>query len=235
MLSLNAQLLKRLVIVSIVLVVVTGSFCNFMIYQVVQDPDANISKVLFRFDLGHEPSLPNFFSSCLILLAAAQCWLAAKISESRAGQVAWKFSGTILILLAIDETIMIHEMLNKAMTVLGLGQIPVVFPWTIAGLVFVGITGWVARPILSELSRRHRIRVITAGTIFLAGAVGLENVAALIFYLEGGEAAGVTTLAHWAAQTIEESLEFSGMGLFTLTVFDHILDHKKQFQMQVKT
>ena len=52
-----------------------GAFANIVIYQIAETPEATIARVMQRLDLGHEPSLPAYFSSLVLLLNGAMLML----------------------------------------------------------------------------------------------------------------------------------------------------------------
>jgi hypothetical protein len=52
------------------LLVIAGTIANWVIYHWAQTPEAPVARLFRRLDLGHEPSLPNFYSSLALILCA---------------------------------------------------------------------------------------------------------------------------------------------------------------------
>ena len=50
--------------------VATGSTANYVTYHVAPSPNHKLAKLMNRFDLGFEPSIPNWYSSCALLGAS---------------------------------------------------------------------------------------------------------------------------------------------------------------------
>lgn len=224
--------LKTAVLITVICVLFIGSLSNFLIYQVIDDDNSPWAKVLFRLDLGHEPSLPNYCSSLLILLAAITTFCCAPLSRHFAPKRAWFILATILVMASIDETVMIHETMNSMGARMGVPEIPYLFTWTLFGALFALTTFVIVFPVLGDLSKRNRTRVIASGIVFLLGALGVENLAAVLFETVGGEEEGVRLLEHWFLQTIEESLEMVGMAIYWFAVFDHLIERQSEFRFQ---
>ena len=87
-----------LFVIAAVLAVV-GAFANIVIYQIAESPEADIAKVMNRFDLGHEPSLPAWFSSLVLLLNSAMLVLIARAKRAHAEPFAmpWLVLGIIFL------------------------------------------------------------------------------------------------------------------------------------------
>ena len=215
---------------SIVLVVISGSVANFLIHQVVDDETSYLTDIFNRFDLGHEPSIPSFFSSVLILFAASIAFLNCLLKSK--AKMSWQVAGVVLVCLAVDETVMFHEMLNAGMKAGGFSESQFYFPWTVLGALFVIVVFIVTLPILIQSQRKYSIRFVAAGAIYVTGAIGVENIAANIFFHAGSEAEGVKTISHWIAQTIEETLEMVGMAFFAISALANLGDGELVFETQ---
>ncbi|MBT4868071.1 MAG: hypothetical protein HON53_23455, partial [Planctomycetaceae bacterium] len=107
--------LIRLLALLIAILVVVGTAARVVIYQLAPTPDHPLARLMKRFDLGHEPSLPGWYSS--MALFAAACLLAAigmamTHKRDRSAFHWWSLSA-LFVLLAIDEAVMFHEMANN--------------------------------------------------------------------------------------------------------------------------
>ncbi len=214
----------RLLFVVVVIVVIIGAAANFGIYHVAADPESNLAKVLRRADLGHEPSIPNFYSAVAMLVAAALLALIGSLEQSveRTPWHYWYAFSLIFFALAIDEAVLFHEMIDAAIHQRFETSGALFFPWVIVGGVFVIVVGAIFIPFVYKKSKRTFKLFMVAGAIFVAGAIGMEMVASLIFSQAGSEEAGVKTLAHTISMTIEEACEMLGMIVFIFALLDYL-------------
>ena len=203
--------------------VLGGAVANYSIYNVAPHPEHEVADVLKRFDLGHEPSIPAFYSAVVMLLAAATAAFLAVYD--RGAQMrrrkSWLLLSVVLILLAIDENVMFHEMGTAAMNRLGLGG-SLHFSWVIPGAIFSVLAAIAFSHLLINLGWRTRLLFVSSGVIFLAGAIGMEIMASMIFSNAESEMAAISSLAHVVSQAVEEALEMAGMALFFCSLLDFI-------------
>jgi hypothetical protein len=204
------RLCKYLTVVAIALAIV-GAIANLIIYQVAESPEADVARVMSRFDLGHEPSLPAFFSSLVLLLNGLMLLMIAwtKRRSKERGVTHWAVLGFIFVAMSIDETVMFHEMIDKAIGFAVATDGFLLFPWAVLGAtvalaVFAAYAGFLLR-----LPRRFALLFIASGALYVGGAVGMEFLAAGVIDQHGVESA-----YHTLVQTIEESLEMAGSILF---------------------
>ena len=111
-----------------------GAIANYAIYNIAPHPEHQIADVLKRFDLGHEPSIPAFYSAIVMLFAAATAAFLSVYDDDPANKrrTSWRILSVVLVLLAIDEVVMFHEMGTAAMEQLGLSG-KLYFSWVIPG------------------------------------------------------------------------------------------------------
>ncbi len=214
-----AAIARRLTALVLVLAAV-GAIVNIVIYQIAPSPDHRIARLLYRFDLGHEPSIPAWYSSVALL---ACCGLLALIGKfagrtGRSFRWHWYALAVIFLLMAIDEAVMFHEMLDNALHQLLQTSGALYFSWVLPAIAFVGVLVICYRPFLWHLEPRTRWLFIAAGAIFVGGAVGMEMVAGLIH-----DSYGLESVAHTISQTIEETCEMLGIVLFIYALLDYLL------------
>ena len=205
-------------------VILTGTASNYIITQVATSPESSLYKLFCRFDLGHEPSLPQFVSavghvscSCLLFFLAFVEW-----KSKRPIFRSWFMLGCVFIYLSIDESIMIHEMFNRPLREhLGLGEY-FFFPWVLVALAAVVIVGFASLKLLRFVDSKTRWLFVIAGIVFVSGAVGMELVAGVIFADAGSEELGVQRISHVIAQAIEEGMELSGISIFFWAIVNYI-------------
>ncbi len=210
-------LASYLAAIALVLAIV-GAFANIVIYQIADSPDSNLAKVMHRLDLGYEPSLPAWFSSLVLFFNASVLLLISRAKQLRAEPyfAHWLGLGIIFVGLSIDESVMIHEMVDTVLSSMLQTTGFLLFPWVIAGSAFA-LTVLVAySKFLLRLPRRFAYLFITSGALFVGGAVGMELLAGAVI-----DAAGVASIYHTIVQTIEESLEMAGSILFLYSLTEY--------------
>ncbi len=204
----------------VIAIVTIGAAANYIIYQVVQDPAHKLTKLLLRFDLGHEPSIPALYSTlalstCAVLLAV----IAIATRHSGAPYFRhWLGLAIVFAILAIDENVQIHEMVDTGLHEAFSTRGALFFPWIIPGAAFAGAMGLVYLKFLWHLDARSRWIFIGAGSLFVFGAVGMEMVAGII----ADSSLGLESIAHTISQTIEELCEMLGVVIFMYGLLDYI-------------
>lgn len=193
------------------LLALAGVAVHLVIHEVIGDPSSDVSRALLRFDLGHEPSVPAWFSASVLLLNGL--WLLviarAEALKARPMSLHWAVLGAVFVGLSLDEAALFHELIDTLLArQLGTDGV-LTFPWVIAGLSFVALIALAYLRFLLALPRRFAALFVGAGALFVGGAVGMEMASALAI-----DAYGSTSLAHLATQTVEESLEMAGSILF---------------------
>jgi len=203
--------------------VVGGAFANYAIYNLAPDPEHAIADVLKRFDLGHEPSIPAFYSAIVMLAAAAVLWFLGVYDPhgGRHRRVAWRALSIVMVALAIDEVAMFHEMGTAAMERLGINS-PFHFSWVVPGGIFTCLIVICFSRLLFSLGRRTRALIVGSGVLFISGAIGMEIIAGLIFEAAESEHEALSSTAHVLLQAVEEGLEMLGMALFLCTLLDYV-------------
>lgn len=193
-----------------------GLIANRLIYAVAPDLEHPLARAAYRFDLGLEPSLPNWFSSLLLLAAAVLLWVNGR-TELGAGRRGWRLLAVVFAALAVDEAIMIHEMANDTLhEALGTTG-PLFFAWILPGLAFAAAVALASVGLLRRVDPRTRALFLLAGVMFLGGSVGMEMIAGVLV-----EAHGAESIHHAFEQVVEESLEMSGTVVFLYALLDRL-------------
>lgn len=178
--------------------------------------------VLTLFNLNAENGFASWWSAFNLAFAAG---LAALVAHhmgrtSSMQRILWLGLAVIMLLLSIDEIAQVHERVNKAQFVFG-----VLFdglpsrPWVIFGLAFAGLVALASIPLLLALPRRVAGLIVLSGAILVAGAVGLELIAAVLE--DGG--ASVYSLPVMTLILIEETMEMGAIALFNIVLFNNLL------------
>ncbi len=168
------------------------------------------------FDLNGERNLPTWFSSALLLSAAALL-VAAACGSHRRVRGHWLQLAAVFLYLSLDESASLHEMTNAPLRAM-LGASPLFyFPWVALGLTLAAGVAVSQRALLRQLPRSTRWLFVSAGAIYVLGAAGMELLAAPLY-----AASGKGTLAHGGLVIVEEMLEMIGVAIFLLALLDYV-------------
>jgi hypothetical protein len=174
------------------------------------------------FSIGSDKNLPTFYSAFAILFCAILLTLIGRAStkDRYLSFGYWYGMAVVFVFLSVDEMLMLHERtidpLRTMLDASGLLYYTWVLPYGIGVLIFAAIY---AR-FLFRLRRRTRLLFVIAGTIYVVGAIGVEMLTGLYFESHGGGNPGYVAL-----QTVEETLEMSGIVIFIFALADY-LDHQ---------
>lgn len=176
------------------------------------------------FDLNLEDNIPNLFSGFVLF---ATGWFAWQITryERRAGNPAWRGWAVVmlgLVYLSFDEWFAIHERtlfpLRRALDVEGGAFYQT---WVVAGIAAVVVLGPILLLVTRSLTPRTRRRLIVAGAVFVAAAIGGEMVHGA--WLSATGTAEDAFVNVWFVLP-EEFGEYLGSALALYAVADHLAD-----------
>lgn len=208
--------------VTVCALIVAGVVANVVIYHVAPDPNHPLARLFYRIDLGFEPSLSAWCSS-LGLLACACClaFIASLERHSRYHRH-WLFLAVLFLILAVDESVMLHELIDRPLHAIWRPGGIFYFVWVIPAIAFVVALAVAYARFLHSLNTQTRTKFIVSAIVFVAGAIGMEMVAGQIFETSGSAEAAVATYQHTFAQAIEEGLEMTGVSLFLYALIEHL-------------
>jgi hypothetical protein len=203
--------LLSVLVPAIVVLNVLNAFTVFVYHE-----HHNRSDRFFQeFSLDSEANVPSWFSSALLLTAAAVLALVAIDTLARKGRWGRHWAGLSLVFawLSLDETAAIHEriggLLRSHLHLHGplhyAGVIPAFAVALLVGITYVRF--------LRALPRATVLGFLLAAAIYITGAAGVE--AATGWWAEG-HGSGSTALL--LVSTVEENLEMFGSLLFILVV-----------------
>lgn len=167
------------------------------------------------FDMDWEKNIPTFISTLLFIAIAMEAWRARKTApiELKRG---WAIITGVFWFLACDEWIMIHDSLTEGIRdTLNTSGI-LYFAWVIPYAALVLIFGLVMLRFLIKLPQLPRLQLIAAGAIFVSGAIGFELINGVI---KG--AIGADSVLYAFSTTIEELMEFAGLGIALHAIMMH--------------
>ena len=177
-----------------------------------------LAPLTFLFDLDKEKNIPSAYSACsLVLCAVLLGYIARAKSTMWLPSRHWWILAIIFVFLGVDEYVKIHERLTiplrHALQVSGVLYYAWIVPYgllTLALCVSYGAFLW-------QLPKKTRWLFVSAGCIYVGGAVGMEMLSGRYFAAHRMQDQTYVVLA-----TIEELLEMSGVILFIYTLLAYI-------------
>lgn len=171
-----------------------------------------------QFNLVNEANIPAWYSSVALLLSALLLSVVAARERRVAGGDARHWAGLALIFyyLSLDEAAQIHEMMKVFDGLHPTGLF--FYSWILVGAAFVGLLGVLYLGFLTRLPAATRWVFVLAGSLYVAGALGVEMLESRYHYLNHTW----TDLSYGLLVGVEETLEMSGIALFIYGISSHL-------------
>lgn len=172
-----------------------------------------------RVNFDTEASLPAMFAAlslftCGLLLGLIAAQIAAR---NRPYIWRWRLLAAVFVFLAIDEAVSIHELIGDVLErFVDEGGIFSFF-WIVPYGILASLGATIYWPWVRSLLPSIRKRFVLAAVLYFLGAIGMEMVGAWLF---DNKLAG--TNWYTLAITVEESLEFAGVGVFLCALIDQL-------------
>jgi hypothetical protein len=182
------------------------------------------------FYLDYELNIPTWYSSSALLLCSL---LLATIAVAKKRDGAhyvfhWTALSIIFLFLSLDEAASVHEMtIDPLKAALNAG--PVLYhTWVVLGAAVVLTIVVAYWRFLSDLPSPTRRLFLTAGIIYVGGALGIE-------LLGGWYAAlyGYYNMTYAMIVTIEEFFEMQGIVVFIYALMSYISLHLKEVRVRI--
>ncbi len=167
-----------------------------------------------------EQNVLTWFSSVLLLLAAAIMWAIGAAVRAERGRHAsyWISLSVVLLLMSLDEAMALHERLPRilapALNDPALGR----NSWTVVGTALVVLLIAVYAPFLVRLPLRTKSLLVLAGSLHIVGALVVELTSQRL--LRG--AYDPTSMPYQLSVGLEEALEMIGVVLLIYTLLSYI-------------
>jgi len=180
------------------------------------------------FSLSRESNVPTWYSSSLLLVCS---FLLALIAASKKEEGAryvrhWVALAAIFLYISMDESAQIHELLNNLWDLPGI----FFFPWVIPAGILVVLFAITYLPFLLHLPPKTRLKVASAGGIYVGGALGVELILGYWSDIHGTDNFGYS-LIDW----IEESMEILGASLFCSALLEYLGTAVKDLHVSIET
>lgn len=164
-------------------------------------------------NVGAESNVPTWWSTAMLVTAGAGLavvgWLSGVLDRGR--PLPWLAVAGVVLALALDEAVEIHEQLYRPASAIASGaNIPYV--WLVLG-VPLALAVVVTLLLLARRLPRPTRRLLGAGIlVFFAGAIGMEGVGSMLQASGRGHESSLMV----AAYHVEELLEMLGAGLLVV-------------------
>lgn len=185
-------------------------------------------EILNWLDLNEEYNFSTYYSGLLLIFAALCC--AVLSFQARTGKstsvLQYQWLGLMLVFcyLAFDEVFLIHENLAEDWDFTSTSTY-LTHAWVIPVLGAVGIFVLLNLHFLLHLPTRLRRGLIFSGSLFIAGAAGVEIIGGHYWSVYGN----VRDMSYQLLVTLEEGLEISGVLYFCYCITrQDFFDHRKQ-------
>tara|TARA_R110002095_G_scaffold127358_1_gene110417 strand:- start:2179 stop:2844 length:666 start_codon:yes stop_codon:yes gene_type:complete len=209
-------------------VLLSLSLCSQLVkYGTGHDQVFGIIPLLY---VDYEANLPTWYSSVALLIASFVLFLIALSKRSTADKFTfhWFFLSGLFFLLSVDEVATIHECAIEPMRKLIDAQGVLHYAWVIPGGVFVMVIGLIMLRFLIALPARTRNLFLTAGIVFVGGAIGVEMISALHAYSHGEK-----NLLYSLIITFEEAMEMLGVIILIHASLEYLCASVKSFQIEL--
>jgi hypothetical protein len=217
--DISAKKVAGVLVVIIVLLTLASMAGQFSKYYL--DHDVLLGFV-HEFNLDHENNIPTWYSTVTLLFCSVLlCAIAvAKTREEDTYAPHWKILAFIFLLLSLDEAASLHEQMTPPVRSLLHISVALQYAWIIPGGIFVLVVGFAYLNFLRNLSPVTRRLFVLAGSLYVAGALGMEFVGSYYDHLYGGD-----NMAYAMIVAGEEFLEMTGVAIFLYALMSYLSLH----------
>src|SRR5688572_14798317 len=102
---LGVEKVRKVLLCIVATLIITGTTANFITHKVAPSPEHKLAKLMNRFDINHEPSIPAWYSACALLVSSGLLALTgiAKMQQRDRFFKHWLVLSVIFLGLSIDE------------------------------------------------------------------------------------------------------------------------------------
>lgn len=215
----SSQIRNRLVMLTLCLSAI--SIITEYLVEVVLALSTNVLlvDVLNLFSVNLEESIPTWYSTILLFVAAVLLTFIALVKFRELDGYRWQWLGLAVgfVYLSIDEGAGIHELfvdpLKLAFNPTGFFA----FGWQIVAIPVVLVVMLLYTRFIFQLPTRSRLWLIFSGGLYLGGALIVEGISANQWDINDG-----ISMVYLSIATIEELFEMLGVVLFIYTLLDYM-------------
>lgn len=184
-------------------------------------------KFAWWFYVDTEKNVPALYSACSLLLCSVLLATITYIKKATGKRYVLHWGGlsALFFYLFWDEAVSVHETLNDSFSGLNTKG-ALFFAWVIPGTIFVLICGLVFLRFLTHLPAKTRRLFLTAASIYVVGALGVEMLGALY-----ADSTGMFTqivepfvpsFPYMLLATLEEFMEMLGIAVFIYALLSYM-------------
>jgi len=183
------------------------------------------------FNVDAEGNIPTFFSTFLLLFAAALLGVITILKKKQMDSYSlyWTVLSFGLFYMAVDEASAIHEKLIYPIRVLlGNGKLGIFsFAWVIPFILIICVLALFFVRFLMHLPPKTKLTFLVAAILYIGGAIGLELIEGSYTEVHGLD------FTYSMMTAIEESLEMAGIIIFNWALLVYFADNFKEVRIQV--
>jgi len=185
----------------------------------------------FYFDI--EESVPTYFSSVILLIAAVLLTIISNVKSKLSDPFSkhWMILSVLFAILSMDEIAGFHEIIidpiNNSFQFNGYWR----FSWVIPAIIFVLFFAISYLKFLNSLTSKNKKRFIFSGFVFVLGAIVIEMLSAKIYT---NEKASAHDLIYNLVITLEESCEMLGVMMFISVLLSYIKSMQHEISISIK-
>ncbi len=182
------------------------------------------------FMLDHEQNVPTYFSTVILLTAAALLSLIATLKRRRSERYSlhWTALSLIFLYMSMDELVGLHEMVGSRLGGVGSTTGPFYYASTIFTLTMVVLVGLSFFRFLLHLPRSSAMLFVAAGGLYVTGALGMEMIGGMV-----DQSVGTTGILYLAVTTLEETCEMAGVVLFIYALLHYLSTALHEPRLQI--
>lgn len=198
---------------------------NIASYLNLYHNDLDVSNYFFRkTNFNIERNAPTIYSSCLHFIAAIlMAYVAMSKLKIRNDKTFWWGMSFVLLFTGLDELLVFHEKLGRAVSESFETSGILFFAWIIPYIIGIIILLLLIFKPMLRLPKETMLKFIAGGGIFILGAVGIEMFTG--WYIEENKLDLTKLLVipdTFILSTIEEFLEMAGMAFYIYAVLEFI-------------
>ncbi len=218
----------RFLVVLVCSLVLCSLFFQFSIYFL---PDYPLRDSLALIsNVNYEQNIPSLYSWSALLFCAVLLAIIAKVKKNIGDRYAnhWRALAVIFVYLSLDEAISIHErFIEPLRTSLNTSSF-LYYAWVIPGAIFVIVFLLGFLKFINALPPKTKRLFLTAGTVFVSGAIGME-------LLSGAydELYSYNTFISSTLTSIEEFMEMIGIVIFIYALLSYISSELKEVNLKI--
>lgn len=183
------------------------------------------------FNINTEQNIPTLYSWSALLFCAMLLVVIAKVKKVAGDRYVnyWRVLAVIFAYLSLDEAISIHEKFEEPLkTSLNTSGL-LYYAWVIAGAIFVLIFLLGFLKFINALPLKTKRLFLTAGTVFVGGAIGIESLSGAYAELHTGNNFTAAMLG-----SIEEFMEMIGIVIFIYALLSYISSDLKGLNLNIR-